>query len=91
MMKKVTSSDFYVTYIWIDHWVDQIRVLDESQYTWDSMHSFKYIVGMVDTQGTNTAPGHHFPTHRAHDIHVNPLLSRSFRCLAVWVVSKIVI
>ena len=23
----------YVTYIWVDHWVDQIRVLDECQYT----------------------------------------------------------
>ena len=41
--------------------------------------------------GLQSAPGHHFPTHRAHDIHVNPLLSRDFRCLAVWVVSKIVI
>ena len=38
---KMVLSDYhfrgkyhdYVTYIWVDHWVDQIRVLDECQYT----------------------------------------------------------
>ena len=32
-----------------------------------------------------SAPGAPFLTHRTHDTHVNPLLSRVFRCVTVWV------
>ena len=29
---------------------------------------------------------HHFPIHRTYETYVNPLLSRAFRCVTVWVV-----
>ena len=63
----------------------------------DKLFKYAAVAELVDAQrwgrcGVNTpwkfesSQPHHFLSHRTSETYVNPLLSRAFRCVTVWVV-----